>query len=150
MTATAISIEVGDKVEPRQFGPISRTDFVMYQGASGDFQPFHHDEEYARAAGFPTVFSVGMFQAGLLGTFATDWLGAATIRRFAVRFHEQCWPGDLLTCEGTVTSVETTSDGRLVEIDLQCVRQTGGIAVTGKAQFLLSQQPPETPSRETP
>ena len=48
------------------FGPINRTDFVRYQGASGDFNPIHHDEEFAKAAGYPSVFSVGMLQAGIL------------------------------------------------------------------------------------
>ena len=66
MSATEITFvpAVGDRAEPRQFGPITRTDFVRYQGASGDFHPLHHDETYAHASGFPTVFSVGMFQAG--------------------------------------------------------------------------------------
>jgi acyl dehydratase len=73
---------VGDRSEPRQFGPLTRTDFVKYQGASGDFHPLHHDETYAHAAGFPSVFSVGMLQAGFLATYATDWLGAHNIRRY--------------------------------------------------------------------
>ena len=101
---------VGDAAEPRQFGPITRTDFVRYQGASGDFDPLHHDEIFAHAAGFPTVFSVGMFQAGLLATYATDWLGADTIRRYTMRFQEQCWPDDVLTCEGAVTACSPTTD----------------------------------------
>ncbi len=93
----------GTAAEPRDFGPLTRTDFVRYQGASGDFNPIHHDEEYAKSAGFPTVFSVGMLQAGILATYVTDWLGAANVRRFGVQFREQVWPGDTLTCSGTVT-----------------------------------------------
>src|SRR5918995_1789746 len=89
-----------------QFGPITRTDIVRYAGASGDFNPIHHDETFATGSGFPTVFSIGMYQAALLATFATDWLGADTIRRFTVRFQEQVWPGDELTCSGVVTKVE--------------------------------------------
>ncbi|WP_019544481.1 MaoC/PaaZ C-terminal domain-containing protein [Streptomyces sulphureus] len=67
---------------PAVHGPVTRTDFVRYQGASGDMNPVHHDEEYARAAGFPSPFSVGMFRAGLLASWATDWLGAHNVRRF--------------------------------------------------------------------
>ena len=52
---------------PREYGPLTRTDFVRYQGASGDFNPIHHDDEFAQSAGYPTVFSVGMLQAGILG-----------------------------------------------------------------------------------
>src|SRR5437899_24540 len=97
-------------VAPLVVGPVTRTAFVRYQGASGDMNPIHHDEEYATAAGFPTPFSVGMFQAGVLATWATDWLGAENVRRFKVRFKEQVWPGDTLTCSGTVTK-EYEADG---------------------------------------
>lgn len=133
----AVSFAVGDAAEPRTFGPLTRTDIVRYAGASGDFNPIHHDETFATAAGFPTVFSIGMFQAGLLATFATDWLGAEAIRRFTVRFQEQVWPGDELTCTGTVTSVNRAGRHTRVEVDLACTRQTGGAAITGTAAFLL-------------
>ena len=127
-----MGVSVGDTAEPRTFGPITRTDIVRYAGASGDFNPIHHDEGFANGAGFPTVFSIGMFQAGLLATYATDWLGADT-----VRFQEQVWPGDELTCAGTVASVEPGDDGTAVEVELTCTRQTGGVAIAGTAAFLV-------------
>jgi acyl dehydratase len=77
-------LEEGTANEPRQYGPITRTDIVRYQGASGDFNPIHHDDEFAQKAGFPSVFSVGMLTAGILASYATDWLGAANVRRFSV------------------------------------------------------------------
>jgi len=43
---------------------LTRTDLVMYAGASGDFNPMHHDEVKAKAAGLPSVFGHGMFSAG--------------------------------------------------------------------------------------
>ena len=132
-----MAAQLPPRPEPLVVGPVTRTDFVRYQGASGDFNPIHHDEEYAKAAGFPSPFSVGMFQAGLLGTWATGWLGPANIRRFRVRFAEQVWPGDTLTCTGEV--VAERDDGRQREVDLElvCTRQTGGIAVRGWATFVL-------------
>ncbi len=80
MGVTWDDLAVGTEAEPRTYGPLTRTDFVRYQGASGDFNPIHHDETFAKASGFPTVFSVGMLQAGILASFATDWLGAANVR----------------------------------------------------------------------
>ena len=129
---------VGDRCKPRDFGPITRTDFVKYQGASGDFHPLHHDETYALKAGFPSVFSVGMFQAGLLASYATDWLGAQAIRRYTMRFQEQCWPQDVLTCEGVVTLVVPNENGGTrVAVDLICKRQNGHVAIAASAEFLL-------------
>lgn len=135
MRATAMPA-VGDRAPERCFGPLTRTDIVRYQGASGDFNPIHHDESFATSAGFPTVFSVGMLQAALLATYATDWLGAERVRRFAVRFKDQVWPGDVLTCTGTVEAVEQgDAGGQRVIVDLVCTRQTGSIAIAGKAEF---------------
>ena len=121
-----------------EFGPISRTDIVRYQGASGDLNPIHHDEEYARAAGFPTVFSVGMLQAGLLATYATDWLGAVNVRRYAVQFREQMWPGDVLVCTATVARRHDAGDERLVDIELVGTRAaSSNAAVVAEATFVV-------------
>jgi acyl dehydratase len=136
MGVTWDDLAEGTKAETREFGPLTRTDFVRYQGASGDFNPIHHDEEYAKGAGFPTVFSVGMLQAGILGTYVTDWLGATNVRRFGFQFREQVWPGDTLTCNGAVTKRYEEDGERKIDLELLCTRQTGGAAIKGWATFV--------------
>jgi acyl dehydratase len=116
--------------------------FVRYAGASGDLNPMHYDDEFARSAGHPSVFAQGMFSAALLAGFATDWLGAGNVRHFGIRFREQVWPGDVLTCSGTVTAVVEEPDADRVSVELAATRQTGGIAVTGRAEFLIRRNPP--------
>lgn len=123
---------------PLVVGPLTRTDFVRYQGASGDMNPIHHDERFAVAAGFPAPFAVGMFPAGLVATWATDWLGADNVRRFRVRFVEQVWPDDTLTCSGSVARTYREDECDLLDLELTCVRQTGGVAVRAWATFLAS------------
>ena len=137
MGVTWDDVVEGTKADPREFGPLSRTDFVRYQGASGDFNPIHHDEEYAKGSGFPTVFSVGMLQAGILGAYATDWLGATNVRRFGFQFREQVWPGDTLTCTGEVTKRYEEDGERKVDLELLCTRQDGGTAIKGWATFVV-------------
>lgn len=127
----------GTEAPRREFGPLTRTDFVRYQGASGDFNPIHHDEEFARAAGFPSVFSVGMLQAGILGAFVTDWLGADNVRGFGVQFREQVWPGDTLTCSGTVVRRYEHDGESRADLELEVTRQTGGVAIRGTATFVV-------------
>lgn len=119
----------------RQFGPLTRTDFVRYQGASGDFNPIHHDEGFATSAGFPTVFSVGMLQAGLLATYCTDHFGADNVRRFKAQFREQVWPDDVLTCAGTIVREYEEDGEQRVDLELTVTRQTGGVAIRGEATF---------------
>ena len=135
---------VGRAFPPQSFGPVTRTDFVRYAGASGDFNPMHHDEPYAVKAGNPSVFAMGMFQAGLLSSYATRLLGARNIRRFTVRFRERVWPGDTLTCSATVTAAAAAGDGAdagdslKVSLDLECTNQEGKTVVSGSAEFLVS------------
>ena len=132
-----MQVQVGEKAEPREYGPLTTRMFVRYAGASGDFNPMHYDDTLARAAGYPSVFSQGMHSAALLASFAVDWLGAENVRRFAARFKEQVWPGDVLTCSGEITSVSQRESGALVTAELTATRQTGGIAVSASADFLL-------------
>jgi acyl dehydratase len=136
VTAPA-DVALGVEAPPREFGPLTRQMFVRYSGASGDLNPMHYDDDLARSAGYPSVFGHGMLTASLLATFATDWLGAETIRRFAVRFREQVWPDDVLTCSGTVAAVVPDGEGDRVTVDLAVRRQTGGVAVTGTADFVI-------------
>lgn len=128
-------LEVGTTCSPREYGPLTRTDFVRYQGASGDFNPIHHDDEFAQSAGYPGAFSVGMLQAGILAAYATDWLGAANVRQFGVQFREQVWPGDRLVCSGTVVSRNDAA--RTVDLELTVERVGGGTAIKGHATFAV-------------
>jgi acyl dehydratase len=130
-------LAVGFTPEPRTDKPLKVSDFVRYQGASGDFNPIHHDPEFAAKAGFPTVFAVGMLGAGRLATFVTDWLGPGHVRKFGVRFKEQAWPGDELTYTGTVVARREEDGERLVDLDLTCTRQTGGVHLTGSATVVV-------------
>ena len=140
MPATWDELEVGAEHPPMVDAPLTVTDFVRYQGAAGDLNPIHHDGEIARRAGFPSVFAVGMLQAGILATYATDWLGPANVRHFKVRFCEQAWPGDVITYSGRVSAKREERGRHLVDVDLKAARQTGGIHILGWATFDVDRQ----------
>ena len=76
-----------------------------------------------------------MLQAGILASFATDWLGARNVRKFGVQFREQVWPGDRLVCSGTV--VGRDDDARTVDLELVATRVGGGAAIKGYATFAV-------------
>jgi acyl dehydratase len=118
-------------------GPLTRTDFVRYQGASGDMNPVHHDETFARAAGYAAPLGVGMFHAGVMATWATDWLGPENVRGFKVRWKEPVWPGDVLTIGGRVAKRYQQGDDRRVELEIACTRQTGDVVAQATAVFVL-------------
>jgi acyl dehydratase len=131
-------IAVGSSLPEFVDTPLTRTDFVRYQGASGDMNPLHHDDERAIAAGFPSVYAVGMLQAGVLGSWVADQFGPENVRRFAVRFREQAWPGDVITYSGTVTGLRTGSGGeQLLDLELRATRQTGADHLVGEATVVI-------------
>jgi acyl dehydratase len=126
---------------PLVVGPLTRTDLVRYQGASGDFNPIHHDETFTRAAGLPAPLSLGMLQAGFMATWATDWLGAAAVRRFRVRFAAPVFPGDTVSCSGRIVAEYTVDGEPRVDVELLCHKQDGEVAVRGWATFVVEEVP---------
>ena len=75
---------------------LSRSQIVMYAGASGDYNPLHTDEIFAtEKAGYPSVFAHGMLTMGMSGRVLTDWIGDGQLTSYGVRFARQVWPGTL-------------------------------------------------------
>ena len=126
-------VSTGDAGPPISH-PLTRTDLVMYAGASGDFNPMHHDEIAAQQAGLPSVFGHGMFSAGLLATAVTNYVGIGNLTSYRVRFTKQTWPGEKLS-----TTVAVTEKRAGNEIVLECalVNENGEAKIQGEAVAVL-------------
>jgi acyl dehydratase len=116
---------------------LTRTDLVMYAGASGDFNPMHTDEVAAKEAGLPSVFGHGMFSMGLLGRAITDWVGVGNVKTFKVRFTKQTWPGEKLTSKVVVTAKRKEDDASVVDLDVELANESGEVKVAGTAVAAL-------------
>jgi acyl dehydratase len=129
-----MNLNVGDTHEAIVIEKVTRTHIVKYAGASGDFNPLHHDDTVAQSlAGYPSVFAHGMFSMGLTGRMLTDWLGPAALTKFGVRFTKQVWPGDTLTARGEVTAIAEDGGRKLATIRVVTVNQDGESVVEGEA-----------------
>ena len=123
LTVTLENITPGMELGEMVFGPVDRDDFVRYAEASGDDNPIHQDEDYARRSGAPTVFAMGMLNAGYLAHALSDWFGGPqNVRRYKVRFTNRVWPGDEVVCSGRVVGIE---DG-VVKVTLEARRRGKG------------------------
>ncbi len=121
-----MNLSVGDTHEAVVIEKVNRTHIVKYAGASGDFNPLHHDDPAAQSlGGYPSVFAHGMLSMGLTGRMLTDWFG--------VRFTRQVWPGDTLTSKGEVTAVSEENGQKLATIKVVTVNQNGEAVVEGEA-----------------
>ncbi|MET9220661.1 MaoC family dehydratase [Streptomyces sp. NPDC088197] len=88
MTATIgyADVEVGTELPARTF-PVSRATLVQYAGASGDFNPIHWNEKFAREVGLPDVIAHGMFTMASAIRVVTDWAGdPGAVVEYGVRF----------------------------------------------------------------
>jgi len=131
MAWTFEDVQEGAALPPFVVEKLTRTDLVRYAGASGDFNPIHHDEEFAKLAGNPTVFGHGMLTAGFLAKCLTDAVGVDNLRRYKVRFANRVWPGDRITCTGKVTKKYDADGERRIDGEVTATRQTGETAITG-------------------
>jgi acyl dehydratase len=127
------NVSAGDAGPPTNH-PLTRTDLVMYAGASGDFNPMHHDEIAAQQAGLPSVFGHGMFTAGLLATAITNYVGIGNLKSYRVRFTKQTWPGEVLT---TSVTVREKRAGNEVVLDCSVVNEQGETKIQGEAVAVL-------------
>jgi acyl dehydratase len=135
MALQAGQLRVGDTAEQVVVEGLTRTQLVMYAGASCDFNPLHSDEVYAtQAAGFPSVFGHGMLTMAMTGAAVTDYVGDARLRRFGGRFRDQVWPGDTLTTRLLVKAIRWQDGEPLVELDVVTVNQHGAIVFSGTAE----------------
>ena len=132
------NVEVGQTFSQTVAENLSRTQIVMYAGASGDFNPLHHDEVFVKAAGYPGVFAHGMLVMGLTGRLLTDTVGDGNLLKFGGRFTKQVWPGDTLVAEAVVTEVHNDDGRRVADLSVNTKNQAGDVVFAGEASALVS------------
>lgn len=138
-----MTISVGEEIPPLCKPPIDRTQLVRYAAASGDFNRIHHDEPFAKEAGFPSVIAHGMLSMGFLAELLTRWAGPQAVLRLDVRFRAVTYPGDVITCRGRVTGFRTESGRDIVELAVWCENQDGTKTAEGTGDTL----PPSNTSK---
>ena len=130
MALSASNLKAGDTYTECLVDDLSRTQIVMYAGASGDYNPVHTDEKFTKeVAGYPSVFAHGMLTMGMTGRMLTNYVGDGRLTKYGVRFTSQVWPGDTLNSTATVVDV---SDG-IVNLNVETTNQDGAVVLSGYA-----------------
>ncbi|TMG57457.1 MAG: dehydratase [Chloroflexi bacterium] len=101
----------------------TREQIAFYAEASGDMNPIHLDDEFARSVGLPSLIAHGMLQMGIAATVAGEAAGGPhRLRRLAVRFAGMVVPGDTVTF-----SAEQVGEGKL---EVKAFNQHGEAVLT--------------------
>ena len=108
-------IEVGDKMPVYTSTPITRTHLVRYAGASGDFNPLHHDQTFIKMIGMKDVITHGMLIMGIAGEAVTSWIENKQLRKINARFLSMTEPLDLDDIENTKNRATIIVSGKVVK-----------------------------------
>ena len=89
---------------------IKREDVKAYADASGDQNPLHQDDDYARSVGFPGIIAHGMFSMAHLVKSIKDWVGnPSDLRSIKVQFRAVVYMDETLVAKGRVASKDPST-----------------------------------------
>ncbi|MFF7650758.1 MaoC family dehydratase [Streptomyces sp. NPDC007983] len=133
------AVEVGTEL-PAQTFPVNRADLIRYAGASGDFNPIHWNEKFAKEVGLPDVIAHGMFTMAEAIRVVTDWTGdPGAVADYGVRFTKPVVvpnddKGALIEIAAKVAA-KLDDDARTVRVDLTATSE--GQKVLGMARAVV-------------
>ena len=132
-------IEEGAELPPRSKGPLTVTDLVVFAGASNDFAPIHHDQEYAKSVGgLPDIILHGQCKIAFMAQVVTDWIGlGGWIRKLGAQYRGMDVVGDTVVSRGRVQRKYTQDDEYLVDLELWNENGRAGITAKGSATVAL-------------
>ncbi|MFC1940325.1 MaoC family dehydratase [Chloroflexota bacterium] len=115
---------------------ITQESINLYAEASGDFNPVHIDEEFARKTLFGGTIAHGMLILSYVSqmmtdTFGLDWLTGGKLN---VRFKAPARPGDVITVSGRIRKLDKSAEHTTVDCEILCSTQQGEAVITGEAK----------------
>ena len=118
----------------------TETDFVMFAGISGDFNPIHIDSEYAKTTRFNQRIAHGLLTSSLLSQLLGVHLpgkGSVYLEQ-TIAFKHPVFIGDTVTATGTVT--EWKEEKRILKLLTESHNQNGELILTGTAAMLVPRE----------
>ncbi len=124
---------------PQLVKNITQEKINLYAQASGDFNPIHVDEDFAKKSPLGGTIAHGMLILSYLSemmtiAFGRSWLSGG---RLNVRFKEPARPGDVITVSGNIRSVEQEGSEIRVICDMLCQNQKQEAVITGESSLRL-------------
>jgi acyl dehydratase len=114
---------------------IDRELLKQYANASGDQNPIHQDEAFAKSVGLPDVIAHGMLTMGLVGQYVSDWAGgSANVKEYSARFIKPVVVPANTVVELVVNGIATEEHG-LFRLELTAT--VDGVKVLGMAKALV-------------
>ena len=130
-------IEIGTTIPSHEF-EINRDLLKQYADASGDHNPIHQDEAFAKSVGLPDVIAHGMLTMALAGKYISDWAGGPqNVKEFSARFIKPVIVPAGKSVDLTVSAIVTEVIGTGVRLEISATSQ--GVKVLGMAKAFVVQ-----------
>lgn len=130
-------IEIGTTIPSHEF-EINRDLLKQYADASGDHNPIHQDEVFAKSVGLPDVIAHGMLTMALAGKYISDWAGGPqNVKEFSARFTKPVVVPAGKSVDLTVSAIVTEVTGTGVRLEISATSQ--GVKVLGMAKAFVVQ-----------
>lgn len=134
-TGGASMIEIGSAIAPHEF-EINRELLKQYADASGDQNPIHQDEAFAKSVGLPDVIAHGMLTMALAGKYISDWAGGSqNVKEFSARFTKPVVVPAGKSVDLTVSATVVEVIGKSIRLEISATSQ--GVKVLGMAKALV-------------
>jgi acyl dehydratase len=118
-------LKVGDEI-PVRSKVVKREDVKAYADASGDQNPIHQDESFAKMVGLPGIIAHGMFTMAHLTSTLTSWVGdPAALGAIDVQFRAVVEMDETIEAGGTITELDP--DTRTAKLDVWVRLERGGV-----------------------
>ena len=109
-------VQIGDAI-PTLSKVVRREDVKAYADASGDQNPLHQDDNFARSVGFPGIIAHGMFTMAHLATALTRWAGdPAALKRIKVQFRAVVYMDETVEAGGTISALDPQTRTATVDV----------------------------------
>ncbi len=109
-------LAVGDQI-PTLSKVVTREDVKAYADASGDQNPLHQDDAFARSVGFPGIVAHGMFTMAHLASCLVRWLGdPAALKRLRVQFRAPVFMGETIVAGGSIRSLDPATRRAVLDV----------------------------------
>lgn len=129
-----MQIKVGDSAEITK--TIEQSDVDAFASVTGDYNPVHVDEEFAKTTRFGKRIAHGMLTASLISAVLANKLpgeGSVYLGQ-TLQFVAPVFPGDEITARVTVKEVR--EDKPIVKLETICVNQRDEVVIRGEATVL--------------
>ena len=138
MAITKQSVKVGDEITPLS-RTVTQDQINAYAEASGDANPIHVNEEFARMVGLPGTIAHGMLDMAILTEAVSRWAGGSDrVASIRCRFSKPLLPGDTITCTGRVVDIDEEKGVATLEVGARSDRGDN-VLTNGRAQVRLAE-----------